>query len=119
MIYAKFSLKDLIISSLHGYNLGRINSFVHVPYEKKLIEFSILNDQEKEWLNEFVDLSDITDEQIAHELTMSGLEVEDIEINAEENKEFYHKGLMDQFSNEKKPSLMERLTKLEKELRNK
>lgn len=43
----------------------------------------------------------------------------DIEINAEENKEFYHKGLMDQFSNEKKPSLMERLTKLEKELRNK
>ena len=32
-----------------------------------------------EWLNEFVDLSDITPEQIAHELTMSGLEVEDIE----------------------------------------
>ena len=34
----------------------------------------------KEWLNEFVDLNDISDEQIAHELTMSGLEVEDIEI---------------------------------------
>ena len=32
-----------------------------------------------EWLNEFVDLSDITPEQIAHELTMSGLEVEDTE----------------------------------------
>ena len=32
-----------------------------------------------EWLNEFVDLSDYTVEQIAHELTMSGLEVEDIE----------------------------------------
>ena len=28
------------------------------------------------WLNEFVDLSDIEVEQIAHELTMSGLEVE-------------------------------------------
>ena len=32
-----------------------------------------------EWLNEFVDLSDTTPEQIAHELTMSGLEVEEIE----------------------------------------
>ncbi len=31
------------------------------------------------WLNEFVDLSNIEDEQIAHELTMSGLEVEAIE----------------------------------------
>ncbi|MBR6126092.1 phenylalanine--tRNA ligase subunit beta, partial [bacterium] len=31
------------------------------------------------WLNELVDLSDIPVEQIAHELTMSGLEVEDIE----------------------------------------
>ena len=31
------------------------------------------------WLNEFVDLSDIDVEQIAHELTMSGLEVEDVE----------------------------------------
>lgn len=32
-----------------------------------------------EWLNEFVDLNDITPERIAHELTMSGLEVEEIE----------------------------------------
>lgn len=32
-----------------------------------------------EWLNEYVDLSDVTPEQIVHELTMSGLEVEDIE----------------------------------------
>ena len=32
-----------------------------------------------EWLNEYVDLSDTTPEEIAHELTMSGLEVEDIE----------------------------------------
>ena len=31
------------------------------------------------WLNEFVDIADIDIEQIAHELTMSGLEVEDIE----------------------------------------
>lgn len=31
------------------------------------------------WLNEFVDLSDIEVERIAHELTMSGLEVEEIE----------------------------------------
>lgn len=31
------------------------------------------------WLNEFVDLSDIDEKQIAHELTMSGLEVEAIE----------------------------------------
>ena len=31
------------------------------------------------WLNEFVDLSDKEVEQIAHELTMSGLEVEEIE----------------------------------------
>ncbi len=31
------------------------------------------------WLNEFVDLSDIEVEQIAHELTMSGLEVECVE----------------------------------------
>ena len=30
------------------------------------------------WLNEFVDLSDIETEQIAHELTMTGLEVEEI-----------------------------------------
>lgn len=32
-----------------------------------------------EWLNEYIDLKDITPEQIAHELTMSGLEVEEIE----------------------------------------
>lgn len=31
------------------------------------------------WLNEFVDLSDVEVKQIAHELTMSGLEVEEIE----------------------------------------
>ncbi len=31
------------------------------------------------WLNEFVDLSDIDEKQIAHELTMSGLEVEELE----------------------------------------
>jgi len=32
-----------------------------------------------EWLNEYVDISDLKPEQIAHELTMSGLEVEKIE----------------------------------------
>ena len=31
------------------------------------------------WLNEFVDLSNVEDSQLAHELTMSGLEVESIE----------------------------------------
>ena len=31
------------------------------------------------WLNELVDLSDLDVKQIAHELTMSGLEVEEIE----------------------------------------
>lgn len=31
------------------------------------------------WLNEFVDLADIDVQQIAHELTMSGLEVEEVE----------------------------------------
>lgn len=31
------------------------------------------------WLNEFVDLSDVEVEQIAHELTMSGLEVEAVD----------------------------------------
>ena len=31
------------------------------------------------WLNEFVDISDIDVKEIAHELTMSGLEVEAIE----------------------------------------
>ncbi len=32
-----------------------------------------------EWLNEFVDITDLTEEQIVHELTMSGLEVEETE----------------------------------------
>lgn len=32
-----------------------------------------------EWLNEYIDLIDVSVEQIAHELTMSGLEVEGIE----------------------------------------
>ena len=32
-----------------------------------------------EWLNEYVDIDGLTAEQIAHGLTMSGLEVEDIE----------------------------------------
>ncbi|MEI8388676.1 MAG: phenylalanine--tRNA ligase subunit beta [bacterium] len=32
-----------------------------------------------EWLNEYVDISNLSPEQIAHELTMSGLEVEEIE----------------------------------------
>lgn len=32
-----------------------------------------------EWLNEYIDLSNISPEQIAHELTMSGLEVEEVE----------------------------------------
>lgn len=32
-----------------------------------------------EWLNEYINLKDITPEQISHELTMSGLEVEEIE----------------------------------------
>lgn len=32
-----------------------------------------------EWLNEYIDLKDVSAEQIAHELTMSGLEVEEIE----------------------------------------
>ena len=32
---------------------GKIKSFVHMNYEKKLIDFSMLTGQEKEWLNEF------------------------------------------------------------------
>ena len=32
-----------------------------------------------EWLREYVNLSGITPEEIAHNLTMSGLEVEEIE----------------------------------------
>ena len=36
------------------------------------------------WLNELVDLSGIEVEQIAHELTMSGLEVEEVEETNDE-----------------------------------
>ncbi len=32
---------------------GKINSFVHMPYENKLIDYSILNEQEKKWFEEF------------------------------------------------------------------
>ena len=32
---------------------GKITSLVHMNYEKKLIDFSMLNEQEKEWLDEF------------------------------------------------------------------
>ena len=32
---------------------GKINSFVKMNYEKKLIDFSLLTEQEKEWLKEF------------------------------------------------------------------
>ncbi len=32
---------------------GKIRSFVHMNYEKKLIDFSLLSEQEKEWLKEF------------------------------------------------------------------
>lgn len=32
---------------------GKINSFVQMNYEKKLIDFSMLNEQEKDWLKEF------------------------------------------------------------------
>ncbi len=32
---------------------GKINSFVQMNYEKKLIDFSMLNEQEKVWLKEF------------------------------------------------------------------
>ena len=32
---------------------GKIKSFVHVPYEKKLIDYSMLSGQEQKWLNEF------------------------------------------------------------------
>ena len=32
---------------------GKINSFVKVPYEKKLINYSMLSEQEKLWLDEF------------------------------------------------------------------
>ena len=32
---------------------GKINSFVKMNYEKKLIDFDMLTNQEKEWLGEF------------------------------------------------------------------
>lgn len=32
---------------------GKITSFVHMNYEKKLIDFSMLTEREKEWLKEF------------------------------------------------------------------
>lgn len=32
---------------------GEIKSFTNMCYEKKLIDFSLLNEQEKEWLNAF------------------------------------------------------------------
>lgn len=32
---------------------GKINSFVKMNYEKKLIDFDILTEQEKEWLKDF------------------------------------------------------------------
>lgn len=32
---------------------GKIKSFVHVPYEEKLIDFSMITQQEKNWLDEF------------------------------------------------------------------
>ena len=32
---------------------GKINSFVNMNYEKKLIDFDLLTEQEKEWLSEF------------------------------------------------------------------
>jgi Xaa-Pro aminopeptidase len=32
---------------------GQIHSFTNMNYEKKLIDFSLLNEHEKEWLKEF------------------------------------------------------------------
>ncbi len=32
---------------------GKIHSFVHMNYEKKLINYDLLNTQEKQWLNDF------------------------------------------------------------------
>ena len=32
---------------------GKINSFVHMNYEKKLINYELLSEQEKEWLKDF------------------------------------------------------------------
>ena len=34
-------------------NNGKIFSFVKMGYEKKLIDFNALSEQEKEWLKEF------------------------------------------------------------------
>lgn len=39
-------------NSCHLEN-GEIKSFVHMHYEKKLIDFSLLDEQEKEWLSSF------------------------------------------------------------------
>ena len=35
------------------YKDGEIHSFVKMPYEKKLIDYDMLNEAEKQWLNEF------------------------------------------------------------------
>lgn len=35
------------------YKDGKIHSFVKMPYEKKLIDYDMLSDTEKQWLNEF------------------------------------------------------------------
>lgn len=35
------------------YKDGEIHSFVKMPYEKKLIDYDMLSDMEKHWLNEF------------------------------------------------------------------
>ncbi|MBR1460388.1 M24 family metallopeptidase [bacterium] len=35
------------------YENGQIHSFVRMNYEKKLIDYDMLNDEEKEWLKEF------------------------------------------------------------------
>ncbi len=35
------------------YKDNQIHSFVKMPYEKKLIDYDMLNDAEKQWLNEF------------------------------------------------------------------
>ena len=32
---------------------GKINSFVHMNYEKKLIDYALLSEQEKQWLKDF------------------------------------------------------------------
>ena len=35
------------------YQDGKIHSFAKMPYEKKLINYDMLNDIEQEWLKEF------------------------------------------------------------------